>query len=245
MKCRLCRSNIEEGAKVCPTCKHYQSILWNALLYLSGLVAVASILGASSVYVIKQLDGSLKRHFGTIGIEVIEFRSDLQATLENTGQRDLYVSGVILESPTGKNFFTINRVIAAGTLEVIGDTDSSGEPAFRCIKGDIAQQILEGKLSVKNQGSQYYNAGHPQLRAHHDLDEHPATDAKGTLVYRAVGDTKSHGKKFDCVFLIVQYADENGEYSDELVPGNKDALTDENSTLKPLPRAKQLQKRVR
>jgi len=217
-KCKWCSTTIEPKAWVCPTCKHYQTWWWvNAVFYLGGLVAVAGAVVSIWLFAANQWHAFEASSYGTVDLELIEARNE-DVSLRNKGERDIFVSGIILECPQQKDYFPINQIIRAGALESFQNKFAILRE-WRCIIGDDAKPVKDRTATVKNQAYRWFSVGHPQLSAHFNLEKtHAILDGTARLIYRPFGSSEPLEEEFDCKVLIVQVADKNGEFSFELGP---------------------------
>ncbi len=190
MVCRLCRQPLAPDATLCPHCGHYQSALRNGLLYLAGVAAFFAVVGSAGLYCLDKWQQVEARGLGAIDVRVISLSSSGEVTILNTGGRDIYVSYINFDCEQMKHTRPINQVIRAGNLEAYSPPEppSNQSHKVRCIRGDLAKQVMKQTAAVRNQEYNWYSSDHPSLLAHCKLDDHAQLEGKARVIYRAAGE---------------------------------------------------------
>ena len=222
MPCRFCGSAIDPGVSLCPTCKHHQSRLRNLLvgllLYLGGITAFAALVGSAALYGLEKWNAYEATSHGTIGLTVIDAKSEGNVTFLNTGNRDIFVSCILFESSHQKYSRPINLTVPGGRLETVDHVPPLfKDRTWRCIVGDVAKEIIERRSFVKDQAYHWYSLGHPELANHFNIDRHAVIDGRAKVIYRPAGYYRQVELVFDCKVFIVQRSDKDGEFSSELL----------------------------
>jgi hypothetical protein len=221
-ECRFCKTTIIDGATVCPQCKLYQRPNLNILPYLGGLVALLAIVGSSGAYIMSSWQNLQAISYGSPKLIVLAAASKGGAALHNSGSRDIFVSGIVFDSALWRDSLPINRVLHPGELVHV----EYKEPAYeqrqsRCLSfGEVGwylKDIKEGSAEVRNQEFHFYTVDHPGLRAHFNLDgTHAVINGTGKVLYIPVGSDKYVEQDISCKVLIMQRADAQGEFPDQI-----------------------------
>lgn len=215
MPCRFCRSAIEPGAKVCSTCRLYQSLWLNFLPYLGGLVAVIAVATSAFVYGLGKWQEVQANKYGSVGLRVLSANSSEEATILNTGGRNVFVCYAIFETQCLKRSRSINRMVKAGELAHFEYKQTEPRALFRCLVGELARSVRKGGV-FENQDYWFMTNDHPELSAHIDLEEdHAILEGKMTVVYYPSGEFEARKEDVSCKVLVIQHPDKAGRYSDK------------------------------
>lgn len=235
-KCKFCQSPIGGSARVCPTCKLYQFPFWNVLPYLAGLVALIAIVGTAVVYLHERWTDLKSKQYGDVELVVLAIDSESGITLDNTGERDIFVSIVRFASPRMREFRSVNKVIKAGELVRVTYNDPRTPRDTRCLNGEVAQGVLRMDYQVKDQLYQFYGLDSAELATHGEDFEttHAVLDGTATLIYYPAGEVKRSEAVIPGKILISQRANASGEFSEELLPPGDTFTLDENKFTTPL-----------
>ena len=150
--CRICHNQIEPKASFCTHCKKYQNkyIQWAA--NVATFSAAITLLTAVVTYVASSGPGIWSRFFGeTLEVVAFSHRDDLSlnATLQNTGNKELYVESFSIYLPNRKKSFSsrsksVRATVEAGDiLSVTVDAEKTGPKAnYPYVEG------VDGKLEI-------------------------------------------------------------------------------------------------
>ena len=91
VRCRLCLSPIEQGAKICPACKSYQNSWRSGLTYVAGMTAFLTLLGTCVVYVVSTGVDITKKLTWKDDIQISYLRYPEMSMFVNAGDGDAYI----------------------------------------------------------------------------------------------------------------------------------------------------------
>lgn len=146
MKCRLCRSDIQDGARVCPVCKLNQCRMWNALPYIGGIGTVLTAIACAAVFIMPKLDDWYAINYGAAKLQLISASSAGELSFLNSGSRDLYIRCVVFEGhdPCRKEIIPVNERIRHGEFWV-GDSPDKPELErdYKPLRNEYVQLFLQ------------------------------------------------------------------------------------------------------
>ncbi|HZZ29371.1 MAG TPA: hypothetical protein VFE46_15345 [Pirellulales bacterium] len=217
MKCRLCQSEIPDGATVCQVCKNNQHRFMNSLPYLTGLAAILTVFASILLFTFDQWHEFFTSHFGAVQVRLVAADSNSEVCVLNTGDRPVFVSYVVLETPASKwkAFFPINEVLSPGKLltKLAPDNFGSYLSKFRPVKG--AKAYL-WKQNIWKPTTRYiwFTQDHPVLQGLVNGDPTLITaPGSASVIYYATNDYTKHTLKADCTTLLVEIPGANGTYA--------------------------------
>jgi hypothetical protein len=97
-RCVACKSEINQGATLCPTCKTYQSKWKSVVQYIAGIVGILTILASLFVYIVSGLPIVRKELLWKDKVNVLSFNSNQDLVITNVGDGDIFLSHVDLRA---------------------------------------------------------------------------------------------------------------------------------------------------
>lgn len=217
MNCRLCKNEIPEQAAVCQVCKNNQSRFMNSLPYLTGMAAVLTVLASVVLFSFEQWHEFISSHFGAAQIKLVAADSNSEVSILNTGDRPLFVSYVVFETPGSKwkAFFPINEVIAPGRLltKNAAENFSSYLPKSRPVRSSKAYLWKQNiwKPPVRNI---WFTQDHPVLQGLTNGDSTLVTGpGSASIIFYPTNDYTQRSVKTDCTTMLVEIPDSSGAYA--------------------------------
>ena len=76
MKCVVCKSEINEGARLCPICRSHQSAFKRAVFYIAGITGFLSLLGSALFFITLKANEFKKELVWKDSLKIVNFMSD-------------------------------------------------------------------------------------------------------------------------------------------------------------------------
>jgi hypothetical protein len=130
--CIACRTPIEAGARICPTCKSWQKSWKNTALFYGSLAGLVALVVTGSAYCLKTLHQSL---FTSDDAEVLQWKIPGYQVYTNAGTNDLFLSHIELYWGHGGSMLkVIDKPIKSGEILSVKDhIRSSDGGVFRYV----------------------------------------------------------------------------------------------------------------
>lgn len=96
--CHACRSALEPGAKICPSCSSHQNRFWYFLQSSGRLALFVTLLIALAPWAANQATTFYNRWWGTDSLKILSFSDPGPIVFLNDGTRDLYITSVFMRT---------------------------------------------------------------------------------------------------------------------------------------------------
>jgi hypothetical protein len=102
--CIYCKSPLEDGAILCPTCKYHQANWRNNLTFTAGLAGFVALVGSAITFIYVNAYDFVHKYTATDKIDAIylaytglEIISNARLLVSNHGDGDLFLSDIFIE----------------------------------------------------------------------------------------------------------------------------------------------------
>lgn len=171
MKCIECKSDIQEGASLCPVCKSYQSKwsnLWrNVVPHIGIIIALFSFIASAFLYI---YNTSMTVFAWKDRIRVLSFMSKGTSSYVNIGDGPIFLTDLKLitkyklqDSPsirTESKLVSYNRLLDKGHFLTV-DEDNLSDYIF--LGKDHIKEYFKKKIVLGSDGTIYFTASFKEL----------------------------------------------------------------------------------
>jgi hypothetical protein len=127
-------------------CKLNQRLVWNALPYIGGIVALATGIACAALFIIPKVNDWYANHYGIPELKLIAASGNGELSFFNSGRRDLHIHYVVFEGhdPCHKKIIPVNQTIRRGELLVYNSPDRMKlERDYRPLRDEYVQLCLQ------------------------------------------------------------------------------------------------------
>jgi len=153
--CAYCSSSIPIEAKLCPTCRSYQSPWRSAIIYAAGIAGLLSLVGSAGAFIMGKIPDLYKMIAWRDKVKVFDFETGLYpeftVSLSNIGDGQIMVSQIFIILPDGYNVgYRISETLAPG-----GSITRAGSQVFPPDYGGYIynRSGIPNETILKNAGS--------------------------------------------------------------------------------------------
>lgn len=132
--CRYCGSEIAASAKICPTCRYYQSSWRNLIVFCAGITGFITLVISGFAFIADRTSDFYKNWTWKDDAHVVSLTTGLSPNfslvVSNTGSGPIFVSDIIINWQRGNSSLNVNQRIGAGEFLRVGDAAIPGAPDY-------------------------------------------------------------------------------------------------------------------
>jgi hypothetical protein len=201
MKCAVCKSEINEGAELCPICRSHQSVFKRNVFYMASITGFLLLLVSALGFIISKASEIKKELVWQDHLQIISFMSDGFQVYLNNGDGDIFLSHVRIKS-SSKNETTvlINTIVEKNKFLKYKVSSSVPEPSSPVTPYEKDYQNIKPYRNTNCVGWSYFNLDDPRYLQYKSFLEEQlvSVDAQAILYYFSIHD----GQEKNIIFPV-------------------------------------------